>query len=58
MLSNLQVILLDICFDIKSFQNVFICCHTLNCIIIYYTSIILNILDKIANYIEFREVIA
>lgn len=56
MLSDLQVILLFVYYIVKTFKKVFMHCLTVSCIIIYCTSIILNKLDKIANYMEFRVV--
>lgn len=52
MLPNLQVILFFISFVIKNFKKVFICRFAMCYIIIYYIIIILNLLDKIANYIK------
>ena len=55
-LSDLQVVLFFVCFIVESFVKVFMHCLIVGCIIIYCTILILNILDKMANYIEFRVV--
>lgn len=54
MLANLQVILFSICFVLKNFEKVFICCHTMSCIVVYCTTIIPNTLNKVANCIKLR----
>ena len=53
MLPDLQVILFFVCFIIESFEKVFMCYFTMSYDIIYRITIILNTLDKMANYIEF-----
>lgn len=55
-LPNLQVILFLMIFDVKSFQKVFMCRLAIGCIIIYCTTIILNILEKIVHYMELKVV--
>ena len=54
MLSVLQVGFCFPCFIIKSFEEVFIYSLIINYIIIYYTIIISNSLDKLANYIKLK----
>lgn len=45
-----------VCFIIKNFMKVFIYYLALGYIIIYYTPIILNVLNKVANCMELRVV--
>lgn len=56
MLPNLQIIFFFIHFVIKRFKKIFIHYLTLGCIIIHYTTIILNALDKVVDYIELKVV--
>ena len=56
MLPDLQVILFFDCPIVENFEKVFMRCLTLGYVIIYCTTVILNALDKVANYIEFRVV--
>lgn len=53
-LSNLQIKLFSSYPSIKSFEKIFIHCFAISCIVIYYTTIFLNVLDKLANYMKFR----
>lgn len=52
-LINLQVILLFVCTVVKSFEKVFIYLLAMVYIIVYRTTIIPNVLDKVAHSIEF-----
>ena len=54
MLSNLQVVFFFICPIVKCFKKVFICRLTIGSIVVYHTTIIPNILNKMANYIELK----
>lgn len=56
MLPNLQVVFFFICFVIENFKKVFIYHFAIGSILVYYTTIILNILHKVAHYMEFRMV--
>ncbi len=56
MLPDLQVVLFFVCPIIKSFKNVFMRCLVISYVIIYRTTIIPNIQDKVANYIESKVV--
>ena len=56
MLPNLQVVLFFVFPIVESFEKVFMCRFTIDCVIIYYTTIILNTLNKVANYIKCRVV--
>ena len=54
MLSNLRVVFLSICLVIKHFKKVFMRRLAMGSIVVYRTTIILNTLNKVANYMEFR----
>ena len=54
MLSNLQIVLFFICLIVKSFEKIFMRHFLISCIIIYCTTIILNLLDKTIDCIEFK----
>ena len=56
MLSNLRVVLFFVYSIVESFEKVFMRHLTMGYVIIYCTNINPNVLDKIANYIEFRVV--
>ena len=56
MLPNLELVFFFICFIVENFKKVFICRLAMGNIVIYHTTIILNILYKVADYIEFRVV--
>lgn len=56
MLLNLQTVLLFICLAIETFEKIFMHHFSIGCIMVYHTIIILNILDKVAAYIEIRMV--
>ena len=53
-LPDLQIILFFVFFIIENFEKVFIYHLAMSYVIIYHITIILNILDKVANCIEFR----
>lgn len=53
-LLNLQLILFFVCLVIKSFRKIFMRCLTMASIIVYHITIIRNILNKMADCIEFR----
>ena len=55
-LSELQFVFFFVCFVIKCFEEVFIYHLTISYIIIYYITIISNILSKMTNYIKFKVV--
>ena len=55
-LLNLQLELFFIYFIVKSFKKVLIYCLTMGSIIVYCTTIILNILNKVADCMELRVV--
>ena len=50
-LPNLQVVFF-FCPVIESFKKIFICRLTMGSIVVYYTTIIPNTLDKVFHYIE------
>ena len=50
MLPDLQVIPLFVYFIVKNFEKIFICYFAICYIIIYHIIIILNALDKVANF--------
>lgn len=52
MLSNLQFVLFFIYSIIKYFKKLFIYCFAINSIVVYYITIISNILNKIAIFIK------
>ena len=56
MLQNLQVLLFFICPVVESFKKIFMHRLAIDSIIVYCTTIFLNILDKVAHCIEFRVV--
>ena len=56
MLSNLQVVLFFVCPILENFKKIFICRLAISSIVVYRTTIIPNILDKVANCIELRVV--
>ncbi len=56
MLPDLQVILFFVYPIVESFEKIFIHRLTVDCIIIYRTTIIPNALDKVANCMEFKVV--
>ena len=56
MLSNLQVILLLACLIIERFQKVFMRRFAMSSIVVYHTTIIPNISNKVANGMELRVV--
>lgn len=56
MLPNLRLVLFFISFIIESFKKIFICRFTMNSIVVYYTTIIFNTLNKIADCIKLRRV--
>ena len=51
---DLQVVLFFVCFIIESFEKVFMHHFAMGYIIIYHIIIIPNVLDKMANCMEFR----
>ena len=53
-LLNLQVIFFLIYFFVEYFKKIFICHFVMNNIIVYHTIIILNILNKMVNYIKLK----
>ena len=53
-LSNLQVILFYLCPIVERFKKVFMHCFAMGNIIVYYTTITLNILNKVVNCIKLR----
>ena len=53
---NLQVVLFFVCSVIENLKKVFICHLAMGNIVVYYTIIILNTLDKQANCMELRVV--
>ena len=53
-LPNLQIIFFFICFVVESFKKIFMCHFAISSIIVYHIIIISNILDNMANCIEFR----
>lgn len=53
-LSNLQIIFLFIYSIIKYFKKIFTYCFAISNIIVYCTTIISNILNKIANCIKLK----
>lgn len=53
-LPNLQLVFFFVYTNIKSFKKVFIYCITISSIIVYHTTIIINILNKVADYIKFK----
>ena len=53
-LPDLQVVLFFVCLFIKNFKKVFMRRLTMGSIIVYCTTIIPNILNKVANYMELR----
>ena len=55
-LSNLQFVLFFVYFYLESFKKIFICDFSISNIIVSYTNIIPNTLDKVADYMEFRVV--
>ena len=56
MLLDLQVVLFFVYPIIKSFKKVFMHCFIINCVIIYHTTIIPNVLNNVANCIEVKVV--
>ena len=56
MMPNLQIILFFVSLVIKCFKKIFIHYLAIGNIIVYYTPIIPNISNKVANYIKFRVV--
>ena len=53
-LSNLQVVLHFICLIIKCFKKIFMRRLTIGNIVVYHTTIIPNILNKVANCMELK----
>ncbi len=53
-LLDLRVVLFFVCFIIESFEKVFIHSLIMGYVILYHITKISNILDKVANCIEFR----
>ena len=53
-LPNLQVVFLSICSVVECFKKVFMRRLAMGSIVVYRTTIILNIFNKVANCIEFR----
>ena len=56
MLSNLQLLLLFVHLIIECFKKVFIHRFARDSIVVYRTTIILNTLNKVANYMELKVV--
>ena len=56
MLPNLRVVLFFVCPIIESFKKVFMRRLAMGNIVVYYTTKIPNILDKVANCMELRVV--
>ena len=56
MVSNLQLILFFVCSILESFKKILMRCLTMSSIIVYYTTIILIILNKVVNYIKLKVV--
>ena len=54
MLPNLPVILIFLCLIIENFKKVFMRHLAIGSIVVYRTTIISNILNKVANCIEFK----
>ena len=54
MLPNLQLILFFVCSFIKSFKKVLLRRLAMSSIIVYYITIIPNILNKVVDCMEFR----
>ena len=55
-LPNLQVVYFFVCLIVESFKKVLIRRLAMSSIVVYRTTIILNTLDKVANYIKLRVV--
>ena len=55
-LPNLQVVLFFVRLIVKNLKKIFMHRLAMGSIIVYYTTIILNILDKVANCMELRVV--
>lgn len=53
-LLNLQIVLIFAYFIIKRFKKIFIHHFTISNIVVYHTTIILNILNKKADCIKFK----
>lgn len=51
---NLQVVFCFICFYLKYLKKIFIYYFAISNIIVYRTTIILNILNKVINYMKFK----
>lgn len=56
MLPNLQLILFFVCFIVKNLKKILIRHLAIGIIMVYYTIINLNILNKIVDYIKFKKV--
>ncbi len=56
MLLNLRIILFFVYLIVERFKKMFIHLLAMGSMIVYCTNIILNILSKVANYIELRVV--
>ncbi len=56
MLPNLRLVLFFICLVMKSFKKVLMHRLVMGSIVVYYTTIILNILNKLADCIKLRVV--
>lgn len=54
MLPNLRVVLIFICLVVKRFTKVFICRLAMGSTVVYCTTIISNILNKVVNHMELR----
>ena len=55
MLPNLRLVLFFVCPIVETLKK-YIRRLTMNSIVVYHTTIILNIVNKVANYMEFRVV--
>ena len=53
-LPNLQVVFFFICPIIESFKKLFIYRFTMDNIVVYRTTIIANILDKVVDYMKLK----
>ena len=55
-LPNLKIVLFFVCFVVENLKKVFMHRLVIGSIVVYYTTIIPNILGKVANCIELRVV--
>ena len=53
MLPDLQIVCFFVSSVIKSFKKIFMSCFAMNYIIVYSTTIIPDVLDKVSDYMEF-----